>query len=286
MKTYFFLLLASVTFPQLSRAQSTISTTDRYIYSANAGWIDLRPSAVDGVRVMESYFSGYAYAANFGWISFGNGSPFNGYSYANNTSTDCGVNLGSDGALSGYAYAANVGWITFEPLYGQPRLNFVTGKFTGFIYSANLGWISLDTSFSDLVASNIAYPDTDGDGIADAWEMKRFGALPLSNGSSNFDNDEQTDKAEYEADTLPQDPNSLLRVISHSYNLGYTQSTLQFSTSPSRLYRIETSNSLLGTWTNSAFGAFTPDAGTFTTRTVNFTGAPQFFRAIAVRPLQ
>jgi hypothetical protein len=74
-------------------ASSTISTTDRHAYAANAGWIDFRPTAGDGVRVDETFLSGYAYAANFGWIHLGDGSPENGHSYSNNSSSDYGVNL-------------------------------------------------------------------------------------------------------------------------------------------------------------------------------------------------
>ncbi len=61
-------------------AQSNISAVDRYAYSANAGWIDFRANATDGVTVTETYLSGKAYAANFGWIDFGDSSPDNGHS--------------------------------------------------------------------------------------------------------------------------------------------------------------------------------------------------------------
>ena len=47
-------------------ASSTISATDRFAHAANAGWIDFRPEGTHGVRVDESFLSGYAYAANFG----------------------------------------------------------------------------------------------------------------------------------------------------------------------------------------------------------------------------
>ena len=270
-------------------AQSTINSTSSFIYSANAGWIDLRASGqvAFGVRVTESFCSGKAYAANFGWIDFGSGLPTNGFAYANNSATDFGVNVGSDGSLTGYAYAANVGWINFEQLYGFPKINLATGKFTGFIYSANVGWISLDTGFTDLLTNTIAYPDTDGDGIADAWEMKRFGNLTTANAISDFDKDGQSDLAEHVADTLPKEPTSRLRITSQTYNLGFTQNALQFTTSPSRLYRLEINTNLTGLWTNSPLGTFSPDAGLSTTRTINVAaGNSQFFRAVAIRPLQ
>lgn len=268
-------------------AQSTISPADRYAYSANAGWVDFRPSAADGVRVTETYLSGKAYAANFGWIDLGDGSPDNGYAYTNSSATDCGINLAVDGSLTGFAYAANVGWITFEQVHGQPKLNFLTGKFSGLIYSANLGWISLDTSFTDLLASTIAYPDTDNDCIADAWEKKYFGNLGVASDTTDFDHDGQSDVAEYEADTVPNNPASRFRIISQNYNDDHTKNELVFTTSPSRLYRIEHDTDLSGPWPDSEYGTFAPDAGASTSRTLVFpAGVSRFFRAVAIRPLQ
>jgi hypothetical protein len=39
-------------------ASSTISATDRFAHAANAGWIDFRPSAGDGVRIEETHLAG------------------------------------------------------------------------------------------------------------------------------------------------------------------------------------------------------------------------------------
>jgi hypothetical protein len=267
--------------------QSTISSAERYAYFANAGWVDFRPNAADGVRVTESYFSGKAYAANFGWIDLGDGSPANGYAYSNITPADCGVNLAADGSLTGFAYAANVGWLIFEQVHGQPKLNFLTGKIAGSIYSANLGWISLDTSFSVLLAMAIAYPDSDNDGIADAWEKKYFGSLGVASVTTDYDHDGQSDLAEYESDTPPNDPSSRFRILSQSFNANRTTNTLEFTSSPSRLYRIEHNTGLSGTWLDSGSGVFAPNVGISTSRTLSFpAGSSRFFRAVAVRPLQ
>jgi hypothetical protein len=50
----------------MAQGQSTISATDRFAYAPNAGWLDCRPSAADGIRVADTVLAGYAYAANFG----------------------------------------------------------------------------------------------------------------------------------------------------------------------------------------------------------------------------
>lgn len=137
--------------------QSTVSPSASFAHAANAGWIDFRAGAGDGVRLTETFLSGKAYAANLGWIDCGDGSPSNGHSYSNATTGDFGVNLAADGTLSGAAYAANLGWISFEQTHGKPKLNLLTGH----AHAANAGWIALDTAFSDLATLFIARPDTD-----------------------------------------------------------------------------------------------------------------------------
>jgi hypothetical protein len=76
MKTTAFLLVALI---GMATAQSTVSSTDRYSFAANAGWIDIRADATNGTRVLDTCLSGYAYAGNFGWIHLGNASPANGH---------------------------------------------------------------------------------------------------------------------------------------------------------------------------------------------------------------
>ena len=269
-------------------ASSTISATDRFAHAANAGWIDFRPDGTHGVRVDESFLSGYAYAANFGWIHFGDGSPENGHAYTNTSSTDYGVNLAPDGSLSGLAYSANIGWITFEQHWGQPRLDYSTGRFSGHAHAANAGWIALDTPFSDLVTSSIAAPaDADGDGISDAWEMEHFEKLTLSSVSTDADGDGVSDHREYLAGTDPLDAASHLRIVSHSHDKDNTRTSLEFTTAPNRLYAIQQGD-LKDNWIDAGFGLVTPESGTATTTRTFFHPAASklFFRVQAWKPLQ
>ena len=265
--------------------QSTISTTDQYMYSANAGWVDCRPSAADGLRVADTALAGYAYAANFGWIHCGSGTPANGHSYANNSASDYGVNVGADGQLTGYAYGANIGWIQFEQALGQPKVGLRTGTFSGSAYSANLGWIELDTTLSDLATATISRPDTDSDGIADAWERLQFGNLIAATATSDQDSDGASDLNEYNAGTLPLNAFSNLRIVSHTHTAGQTQAAIQFTSVATRNYRIEYDNDLLGAWTDSALGTFAPATGSASTTgsLTGLTATPRrFFRAVAV----
>ena len=282
MKSLAFLVLTMAT---ATAAPSTISNTDRYPYAANAGWIDLYATGTDGVRVYDTVLAGSAYAANFGWIDFGNGTPTNFHTYSNATATDFGVNVNyNTGALTGYAYAANIGWITFEQTYGFPKIDLRTGIFSGSAYSANIGWIALDTTFSVLDTITITRPDTDGDGIADGWEYLNFGDLSTANAASDNDKDGATDLAEYLAGTNPKDPTSRLSITAHTYNAALTSATLTFTTLPTRNYRIEYDTDLIGTWTNSALGTFSPTRGSVTTKTLaGLLAVPRrFFRVAAV----
>jgi len=277
-------------------AQSTISDPNKFAWSGNTGWMNFRPSAVDGVITGERFLSGYVWAANTGWIRMGSGTPANGYAFANNSATDYGVNHDGAGNLTGLAWSANTGWVNFgwatanDP--NRPRFDLVSGNFSGYAWSANTGWVNLGAGF--LKTSQILCVDTDGDGMGDAWELQHFGNLTTAGVGTDHDHDGQSDAAEYAADTDPNNSREFLRIVSQTYNAGFTQATLQFTTTqPSRLYRIQRSTTLLATGTGAwaDIGSpvlFTPDPGTTTSKTITIPGGlpRQFFRVVAVKPLQ
>jgi hypothetical protein len=59
----------------LVHAATTITTTNRYAYGANIGWVDWCADTNNGAVVGEFYCSGYLYAANVGWINLGSAPP-------------------------------------------------------------------------------------------------------------------------------------------------------------------------------------------------------------------
>jgi hypothetical protein len=279
---------------QFAIADSTISPASKFAYSANAGWINFRhdkPSSPSGIVFGEFFVSGFAYGANFGWMDFGDGTPANGIQYLNNAATDYGVNHDGLGNLSGYAYGANIGWIHFgwtntsDP--NRPRVSLLTGGFSGYAYSANVGWINLGTG--NLVTNSMRIIDTDGDGIADAWERTYFGNLSTATLTSDFDKDGATDKNEYISGTTPNNNADYFKIISTTYNGFMTQATVVFTTDATRHYRLETSDNVgpaPGDWTGSIHGTFAPNAGLSTSKIISWPGTTKkFIRAVAVRPL-
>jgi len=71
------------------------------------------------------------------------------------------------------------------------------------------------------------------------------------------------------------------------FGASYDQDTLSWSSHPSRQYRIQRrADPASGSWIDTGL-LFTPDAGTTTTRTIQFAGpaSERFFRVETVKPL-
>ena len=280
MKIVISLLLIS--FILNSYGQSTISPDAKLSHSANTGWINFRPSAENGVKRSDTFFSGYAYGANFGWIHFGDGAPENGQNYQNDSETDYGVNYNPQGFLSGNAYAANIGWINFngadtnDP--NTPRIDLTTGAFLGYAYSVNIGWILLETH----QLTTYAVGDTDGDGILDDWETFHFGGLNTAGIGTDIDMDGQSDASEAVSGTDPNNPNSLFRIITHTYANDITDITITFTSAPERQYRLEYIDDLNNPWNESSLGTFDPDAGDTTTKTFTVNSSSRQFVRVSI----
>ena len=119
-------------------AEGTISETDKYAWSENAGWTNWNDTH-SSVTVEEAYLTGYVWAENIGWIKLGTdgGGP-----YVNTGPDNWGVNRNSaTGALSGYAWSENAGWINFSPTNSQVTVDPITGMFDGYAWGENTGYI-------------------------------------------------------------------------------------------------------------------------------------------------
>jgi hypothetical protein len=275
------------TFVVASAHATSINATNRHGYGANIGWLNFRGDITNGAKIGLHFSTGYVWSANCGWISLGSGKPTNGYSYANNSATDWGVNLVMPGGyLRGMAYGANIGWINFET-NGNARVNLTTGKLDGYAYGANVGWISLSNSQAHVQTVHLDWgPDTDGDGIPDAYERRRTGSLTNLVAGGDRDGDGSRDRDEFLADTDPTNVNSLLRIT--ALNRAVTTNVVTWTVQPTRTYRLEQSVATTNgtTWADSGLGVLSPGAGPTRTGFVPDPAATmRFYRARALVPL-
>ncbi|TSA44032.1 peptidoglycan-binding protein [bacterium] len=119
-------LCATPTAVLASTTDGTISSTYRYAWGENIGWVDFGSSA-SAVHITDTALTGSAYGENTGWITL-------------NPQTYGGVTNNAEGTLSGYAWSENAGWIDFSKVtIGSD------GVFAGNAYSENAGWITFGT---------------------------------------------------------------------------------------------------------------------------------------------
>ena len=273
----------------LVRADTTIDPTNFSAYAANAGWVNARGDVTNGALIGRSYCTGCLWSANCGWISLGNG-PTNGWQYSNASANDWGVNHDGQGRLTGYAYGANIGWVNFEQTYGQPVIDLQTGNLSGYAYGANIGWISLSNAQAFVKTDRLdSGPDSDGDGLPDAYEYSHTNTLAALDGrfGHDADGDGVSDLQEAAADTDPFDPASRF-AITGSQRLSETN-RLTWTVRPTRLYRVEQTGMLTNNalWPDSGLGQMSPPfSATMTRDVVSPASTTGFYRVKVVVPLR
>ena len=150
----------------------------------------------------------------------------------------------------------------------------VRGRFSRVVFKVD-GQMSVTDKFLPYTPA--------GDSVHSGGAYQPFKFRP----GTNQDGDSASDAAEFVGGTNALDANSYLRVIATDYNGAFTEVTIEFTSSPNRIYRIEHTDTLKppASWTDSGLGSFLGEAGT-TTHTFTFPGTDlRFFRVQASLPL-
>lgn len=279
------LCIAALSLAALSvQATTTIDPAHNDAYAGNVGWVNFSGDGAHGAVIGQAFCSGYIYSANCGWISLGDGSPANGQAYSNTSASDFGVNHDGHGNLTGYAYGANIGWINFEQTFGQPKVSLTSGYLSGYIWSANVGWIRLRTSKPNYVRTLTidSGPDTDGDGIPDAWELEEVGTLGTL-GAGDLDGDGVSDLDEYLGDTNPNNASEFLHIT--DFQVAGSTNAVTWPVQTTRRYTLEYTAALSNgtSWVSGA--AFIPAAGPDVTQEMISIDDTRFYRVKVTPPL-
>ena len=117
-----------------------ISSTDKYAWAENAGWLDFSATH-EQATVYFDHLEGYVWSESAGWIRLGTYSGGGIHTYANDAADTYGVNNDGHGNLSGYAWGENIGWVSFNPGHSRVTIDPITGDFDGYAWSEAMGWI-------------------------------------------------------------------------------------------------------------------------------------------------
>lgn len=250
-------------------ADGNIDPTNKYAWAENAGWLNVAPTN-SGVTVhfdgTGGYLTGYAWGENMGWIKMGDptGGP-----YANNSSTNWGVNLDASGKLTGYAWGENVGWITFSPSNSMTSVDMTTGSFDGKAWGENIGWVSFKGTATNYNVRTVAF-DAQPMGTPNWW-------LAYHAVVENYDaGDGVPAWKKYVMDTNPNVTGDVLRIVSIS---NMPPATVTFTSSTRRYYTLQRRDDLeTGAWTNVVTQSAIPGAGGLTSLQDTTVATQQFYR--------
>ena len=190
-----FLFIGTFVLPKSTYANTgIISSTNRYAWNENVGWIDFG-SSNGNVVLTDEKFTGYAWGENIGWISLN-------CENTNSCSTsDYGVTNTSTGTLGGTAWGENVGWIFFAPDNGGITID-ENGIFSGYAWGENIGWIVFNCSTTDSCTTANYFVET-------TWRPDMDTIDPIDNrptGRRNFQTPRPTIQNTTVTNTISSEP--------------------------------------------------------------------------------
>jgi hypothetical protein len=257
--------------------------TNKYAWGENIGWANAAPvngGVTNGVTLhfdgTSGYLTGYAWGENIGWIKLGDDT---GGPYANDSSTDWGVNMTTNGDLSGYAWGENIGWIQFPTNgNGGVAINPVNGNFTGHVWGENIGWLKFSGSSPDFGVRTLAF-DTQPQGTPNWW-------LDAHSVTEGYDaGDGVPASAKYVMDTDPNVAGDYLRITSVS-NAAAERDIAFTPASTRRYYTLSRREDLTaGGWSNVVGQVGVPGGGGSRTMQDTNAAARAFYRVnVTVEP--
>lgn len=168
---------AATASPCLAQSPLVVSSTNKFAWNENCGWLNFNGSSTLNVRLSPTFLSGFVWAENIGWINLGNGTPANGLSYANANGADFGVNRNATtNALSGYAWGENVGWVNFSGGALASPANFArydpaSRRLRGYAWGENIGWVNLDASTFVGIRCSADFNDNGSVSVPDIFDF-------------------------------------------------------------------------------------------------------------------
>lgn len=137
----------------------------------------------------------------------------------------------------------------------------------------------LQVAVIDVTAG--ANPDSDNDGILDAYELANGLTVGIDDSALDLDADGQSNLSEFLAGTIANDPNSWLRITAITPGLA-GQLDLTVATVPGKAYRLQNSPDA-ETWQDVPASDWTA-VGAVSAATVSMTGDEHFWRVRVVVP--
>ena len=117
-------------------------------------------------------------------------------------------------------------------------------SFAGFSPDSTWRWRLGTTGAVDLVLTDLR-GDSDSDGLPDWWELAHFAGRTAGAPDGNPDGDRMNNGAEYAANTIPTDGNSVFEITDLAV-LSATNARVRWTTTEGRQYTVVTWTNLLG----------------------------------------
>ena len=133
----------------------------------------------------------------------------------------------------------------------------------------------------DIFMLQLGEGDTDNDGMSDSWEQTYFGTTERDS-SGDFDQDGQSDLAEYLAGTNPTNGQSVFEVLAIT-SVSTGQRQLIWSAEPGKTYRVEYKDDLAGAAWTSLGQVITASGATASAIDASANGEKRFYRVALVQ---